>query len=393
VIRRLTGPALPASAIGLAVIALAGCSSISETLAPAKVDYRTAAVKTATLEVPPDLTQLTNDPRYQPPTGAVISANALQSAAPVVANAPVNASTGTVALQRLGDVHIERAGNQRWLVSPLPADQLWPQLRTFWQEQGFTLVNEQAETGVMDTDWLENRAKIPQDIIRRTIGKAFSGLYDAGERDRYHTRIERTASGTEVYISHRSAVEVYTSDRKDQTAWQMGPVDPSLEAEMLGRLMLKLGGGAPTATTAAKGTSPAAPATPLAEAVQPARARLVDDGKGTNLRVDDGFDRSWRRVGSALDRTGFTVEDRDRSQGVYFVRYVDPKLAGKEDPGFFARLFGAKKDEQAAGERLRVQVKGDGTNSSLVSVQDSQGSALNTDSARNIVKLLVNELR
>jgi outer membrane protein assembly factor BamC len=395
VTRRLSGPALPASALGLAGIALAGlagCSSLSDTLSPAKVDYRTAAVKTATLEVPPDLTQLTNDPRYQPPTGSVISANALQSAAPAAATAPVGNTSGTVAPQRMGEVYIERAGNQRWLVSPLPADQLWPVLRAFWLEQGFTLVGEQAETGLMDTDWMENRAKIPQDIIRRTIGKAFSGLYDAGERDRYHTRIERSANGTEVYISHRGAIEVYTDERKDQTAWQLRPSDPSLEAEMLSRLMLKLG-GAPVASTAAAGKSPALAAAPAAEVVRAARARVVEGGNGTSLRVDDSFDRSWRRVGSVLDRTGFTVEDRDRSQGVYYVRYVDPKLAGKEDPSFFARLFGAKKNEAAAGERLRVQILGEGPSSSLVSVLDAEGAAPKSDSARNIVQLLVAELR
>lgn len=395
--RRSNTPALPASALSLAVIALtglAGCSSVSEALAPAKVDYRTAAVKTATLEVPPDLTQLSNDPRYQPPTGAVISANALQSATPAALRTADVASGGQlVAPQRVGEIRIERAGTQRWLVTPLTAEQLWPVLRSFWQEQGFALERDQPELGVIETDWLENRSNIPQDIVRRTVGKVFSGLYDSGLRDRYRTRIERTPAGTEVYISHRGAEEVYTSDRKDQTAWQPRASDPSLEAEMLSRLMLKLGAPEQVANAAKAAPAPAAATAASTAPTNPARARMADGTPGAALRMDEGFERSWRRVGSALDRTGFTVEDRDRSQGVYYVRYVDPKLAGKEDPGFFARLFGAKKTELAAGERLRIQVQGENANSTLVSVQDSAGTPQKTDSARNIVQLLVNELR
>jgi len=385
-------PALSASALLVSLAGLSGCSSVSDALTPAKVDYRTGSAKTATLEVPPDLTQLSSDPRYQAPTGNAVSANAMQSAGPLARNDA--GAAPTVAPQQLGKLHIERAGTQRWLVVPMSPEELWPVLRTFWQEQGFTLERDQPELGVMETDWMENRAKIPQDIVRRTIGRVFSGLYDSGLRDRYRTRIERTPSGTEVYVTHRGAEEVYTSDRKDQTVWQVRPADPNLEAEVLSRLMLKL--GAPEqAANEAKAAAAANPAATTAAAGEtlPARARVVTDAPGAALRVDDGFERSWRRVGSALDRSGFTVEDRDRAQGVYYVRYVDPKLAGKEDPGFFARLFGAKRAEGTAGERLRIQVQGENPNSSLVSVQDAQGAPQKSDSARNIVQLLVTELR
>jgi outer membrane protein assembly factor BamC len=388
--RRPFTPALSASALLVTLVGMTGCSSVSDALTPPKVDYRTGAAKTATLEVPPDLTQLANDPRYQAPSGAVVSANAIQSATP---NANPAASAGpAIAPQQVGNLRIERAGTQRWLVTPLSAEQLWSVLHSFWQEQGFTLERDQPELGVMETDWMENRAKIPQDIVRRTIGKVFSGLYDSGLRDRYRTRVERTPNGTEVYISHRGAEEVYTSDRKDQTVWQVRPADPNLEAEMLARLMLKLGAPEQAAAEAKANAEKPAGAPNTGETL-PVRARIVNDAPGAALRMDDGFERSWRRVGSALDRTGFTVEDRDRSQGVYYVRYVDPKLAGKEDPGFFARLFGAKKAEGTAGERLRIQVQGENPNSTLVSVQNTQGAPEKSDSARNIVRLLVNELR
>jgi outer membrane protein assembly factor BamC len=100
---------------------------------------------------------------------------------------------------------------------------------------------------------------------------------------------------------------------------------------MLRRLMIRLGSEEKRATAAVQ----AAQEKPLERAKPDA---WYADGAGT-LEVDESFDRAWRRVGLALDRVGFTVEDRDRSRGLYFVRYVDPETDGeKKEDGFFARL-------------------------------------------------------
>lgn len=364
-----------AATLGLA-LALSGCSSIESFLAGDKVDYRSQAGKTAPLEVPPDLTQLARDSRYQPQSGTV-SASAMQRGA-----GPTPAPTqATVAPAVLGDVRIERQGQQRWLVTSVPADRLWPVLRSFWQERGFNLSLDNAEVGVMETEWAENRAKLPQDFIRSAIGKIFDTLYSTGERDRFRTRVERTANGgTEVYISHRGMIEVYTSERKDSTSWQPRPNDPQLEAEFLSRLMVRLGAKEETARASVAQTPEQAP-----------KARLLSGQPGAALEVDDGFDRAWRRVGVALDRSGFTVEDRDRSSGLYFVRYVDPKLADKEEPGFFSKLFGGDKDK-ATPQRYRVVVKASGARST-VSVQNSQGTPDNSDIGKAITARLLDELK
>lgn len=401
--RRSLGPNFPLSAkphsshlIWVAVLAgLAGCSSVSDTLAPGKVDYRAGSVKTAALDVPPDLTQLSSDPRYQPPSGAPVSANAVQAAGSAVNRGGIAAATNQIAPLQQGSVRIERADNTRWLVTTLTPEQLWPKLRDFWQANGFTLVDDKPDLGVMETDWKENRAKLPQDIIRRTIGQVLDGLYDSGERDRYRTRVERGANGTEIYISHRGAEEVYTERNTSnvQTAWQMRPSDPGLEAEMLGRLMARL----TTSETATKAEANNATAQAVkdvnAAPTSAPKARVIEGGTASSLQMDDGFERAWRRVGNALDRTGFTVEDRDRSQGMFYVRYVDPKLAGKKDPGFFDRLFGAKKEE-LAGERYRIVVRGapQGSSSTVI-VQDAQGKPLKDGNSDNIIKLLLTELR
>ncbi|WP_396268768.1 outer membrane protein assembly factor BamC [Ideonella sp.] len=355
-------------------LALGGCSALSDLTSGDRIDYRSGAAKTNPLEVPPDLTPLAKDSRYLPQAGA-ISANALQQGA-----GKPSSPGQSVALNQSGDVRIERSGNQRWLVSNRTPEQLWPLVKQFWLDRGFTLGTETPEAGVMETDWAENRAKLPNDLIRNTLGRLIDSLYSTGERDKFRVRLERTKSGTEIYLSHKGLEEVLTGDRvrDGSTAWAQRAPDANLEAEMLTRLMISLGVREEAARTAVAATAPTA-----------AKARVLA-GDAAALQVDDTIERAWRRVGLALDRGGFTVEDRDRAQGTYFVRFVDAKEVAKDD-GFFARLFSSK-DAVNPLSRYRIVVTADGSNT-RVSVQNSQGQPDNSANAQKIVALLVEELK
>ena len=353
--------------VAAAALIASGCSMLQED----KIDYKSAQ-RGSTLDVPPDLTQLSRDSRYNVP-GTTVTASGYQAAQ------PAQATAATTATATVGDVRIERAGNQRWLVVNRPADKLWSPVRDFWQENGFLLDIDQETLGIMETDWAENRAKLPQDFIRSTIGKVFENLYSTGERDRFRTRLERTANGgTEVYISHRGMVEVYSSTNKDQTVWQPRPADVELETEFLRRLMVKLG----VTEAQAQAVTATAP-------VQ-AAAKVVTVNNAPVVQFEDNFDRAWRRVGLSLDRTGFTVEDRDRSKGIYFVRYVEP-VTNATEPGFFSKLFGGSKKE-AATERYQVVVRSAGT-ATTVSVLGAQGQADASANARRITQLLADDLK
>ena len=352
-------------------MALAACSILETD----KVDYK-SATKAPSLAVPPDLTQLSRDNRYAIPGGAV-TASAYQLG--------LGTPTLPVALNSLSDVRVERSGNQRWLVVKRPAEQLWEPVRDFWQESGFLLAQDQSNLGIMETDWAENRAKLPQDFIRNSIGKLFDSLYSTSERDKFRTRLERTAAGeTEIYISHRGMVEVYTSGtanptgRESSTIWQPRPADPELETEFLRRLMVRLGVSreqvnAVKAASADKATS---------------RASTVN-GLPVVL-IDEGFDRAWRRVGLSLDRTGFTVEDRDRAQGTYFVRYVEPS-ADKSEPGLLSKLFGSGTKTNAP-MKYRVVVRSQ-NEATVVSVLNAAGVPDASVTAQRIVNVIVEDLK
>ena len=378
---------------------LAACSTLDNTFSSEKVDYRSGARQTTGLDIPPDLKQLARDNRAQP-QGESVSAATFQQKGKVQSAAAASPVSNMVALNAVADMRIERNGSQRWLVSSLTPEQMWPLVRDFWQERGFEVLKDSADVGVMETNWNENRAKLPQDIIRSTIGKVFDGFYSTGEKDMFRTRLERNAagSGTEVYISHRGMQEVYTGAQKDSTAWQPRPIDPQLEAEMLSRLMLKLGASdeqAKAALAAAKSqalpmaSAGTATATATSGVVTAAAARSLADVPGA-LQVNEGFERAWRRVGQSLDRHGFTIEDRDRKQGLFFLRYADPTQAGKEEPNFFQRLF--SKDAAQVATRYRVSVKAEGERSTVM-ILDDKGQQQTNENAKRILNLLMDDLR
>lgn len=348
-------------------LGLSACSVLEED----KIDYKSVG-KGASLEVPPDLVQLSRDNRYQIPGGA----NTASSFEAGTANKP---STPTAA-QTIGDVQIERAGSQRWLVVGRTPEQVFPVLRDFWAENGFLLTTDEPTIGILETDWAENRAKLPQDFIRNTLGKLIDSLYSTGERDKFRTRVERSPTGgTEIYISHRGMVEKLQTNAgsSGSTIWTVRPADPELEAEFLRRLMVKLG----ATQEQSKKQIAVAPAK-LSSQVGTQNGQPV-------VRIDEGFDRAWRRVGLALDRTGFTVEDRDRTQGVYFVRYVAPS-ADKKEAGFLAKLFSSEADKPVLKYRITVKSTGDTT---IVSVLNATGGPAAAADAQNIVKVLAEDLK
>ena len=361
---------------------LTGCSVLEES----KINYKSAS-QAPTLEVPPDLTQLRRDSRYQ----VAGSNSALAVAATPGSVARPSNDAGTAANQA-GEARIVRNGSQRYLTIQRSADSVWEPLREFWKDNGFVLTIDQPELGIMETDWAENRAKLPQDFIRKSVGKIFDSLYSTGERDRFRTRLERTATGLEITITHRGLAEIYTSPLKDSTVWSPRASDAELEIEFLRRLMMRLGGQGLSANTTPTGTS----ITASAASATNSRLELAADVKVIKqnnlpaIEIKDDFDRAWRRVGVAIDRTGFTVEDRDRAQGVFFVRYAPPGTIGKE-PGFFAKLFTSDKViPTLAKYRIAVTSKGD---VSTVLVQGADGIPETSANAEKIIKLLADEIK
>ncbi|RKP50370.1 outer membrane protein assembly factor BamC [Pararobbsia silviterrae] len=372
----------------------AGCSAPD----PHAIEYKSSEKpKTPNLAAPPDLTAQVADQRLAAPTSGEAS---LSSLTQTEKTAPK--TTDTV-LPSLPGVHLQRDGNERWLVvDGQDAKQLWPQLRKFWQQQGFLLAVESRKSGVMETDWNEKRPSIDAGFVRNFIGKSLDSAYTAASRYKYRTRLEAGPDGsTYVFISERGLTEQMTGQNNENREWAAAPNDPTLEVEYLRRLMTELSynktSGQPIAddADAASGVAASGAASASAPAAASAahntnEADAGADTKLTEINMASSYDRAWLAVGVALDRASFTVDDKDRTKGLYFIRYVDPNDHTSDEQGFWSQLFHGHKDKEAKQYRLNVRALTEST--TRVAIVDESGKVVTTPQAQHIVGLLSTEM-
>lgn len=362
-------------ALALAVF-LTGCGGDSK-----RADYKTAGQRTQALDVPPELTAPVGDERY---TVADVGTRGATYSGYAGGKTGKGEKADSL-LPNPDKLRIERGGAQRWLVAQATPEQLWPLLRKFLAERGLVVKLDLPAAGVLETDWAEKHEQISQGAIRDALSRALDMFYSSGERHRYRVRLEpgEQAGTTEIFVSHRAYEEVYTAEGKADTRWQPRASDPELEIEMLRRLMAFFGVEEDKAKVA-----PVQVATEM--------ARVVKTDGGPLLEMDERFDRAWRRVGLVLDRTGFTVEDRDRTQGSYFVRFNDPKMnADKESKGFWSSLFGSDKTDPAdLIDQFRIVLKPEGLVKTRVQVMAKDGTALAGSKAEaRLLEVLRKELK
>jgi outer membrane protein assembly factor BamC len=364
------------------LLGLAGCSALDSK----KIDYK-GSTKTKPLEVPPDLASPSANPGFKVPEGSGTAATATASQLQQQATKPVGSEASTV-LPTSAKARFERGGSQRWLVVSDTPERLWPVVKDFWQESGFLIETEKPSQGIMETDWSENRAKIPMGGLGGLINRAFEFATSSPERDKFRTRLERGVEPgtTEIYISHKGVTQVIQQDRTTTSSpvWTQRPSSPELEAEFLTWLAVRLGVPSEAQAKAMLTTVDKAPP----------QAVVVVSGTSTILTVNDGFDRAWRRVGLALDRIGFMVEDRNRADGTYFVRYQDPDAAAAKK-SFLSKLAFWNSDDATKGpERYRVQVVGLGAaGPTEVRVLNKDGAPDNSSTAKRILNLLAEQLQ
>lgn len=363
------------AALALSLLALAGCSTIGELTGQTEsVEYK-STVSGDPLSIPPDLTKANQNPRYQAPEGTAKFSDYAAGQ-----QAQRSADPADRILPSQSGIQVMRDGTLRWLVVDQPAEKIYPRVIEFWGEQGFTIQSQDPLAGLIQTDWAENRAKIPEGWLRSALGKVMDQVFDSGERDRFTTRMERVNGKTEIYISHQHMEETPTSDGTG-FKWIYGKEDPGVNAAMLARLMVALG----TDIQQAQAQVAHAEAGPTGVAASP----QLSDGQAS-VTLNEPFDRAWRRVGVALDSARFTVEDRNRANGDYFIRYLDTDTGEKiEQQTIFGRMFGSRNPAEPL--KLRVHVADQG-GSSVVTVQDEQGAPLADDTARRVISVMSGHL-
>ncbi|SAL41225.1 lipoprotein [Caballeronia turbans] len=354
-----------------ALFSLAGCDTLNDWLAPDRVNYK-AAETAPSLTVPSDLTTADISQRYAAPP----KINSLGGAAERSVTPGGNPTLGVPNAQDPFGMHIESDGDRRWLVvdgrSP---DQIWGPLKEFWEENGFTLKTDAPQTGIMATDWAENRANIPNDWFRNSVGKLLDFAYSSGTRDMFRTQVDRASDGsTDISITHSAMEEVLTGQDKTSSRWEARPRNPALEAAVLTKLMQKFG------LTEAQSQKLMAQARPSG-----AKVAVDQSAGGSTLDLAEPFDRAWLRVGLALDRTNFTVDNRDRDKGIYYVHFSDSMAELKKD-GLFGKFFSGNTPKPTRQFLVNVRPKAESV--TQVGVVDANGQPDTSSDAQRIVSLL-----
>ncbi len=361
---------------------LSGCTT-------SKTEFVSDASRQSTrgksLEVPPDLVSPARDTRLQMPADPrAATASTYNNTAQAEAQAGI-----TVSPDQMGKARIVRAGSERWLVLPGTPQVVWPQIRKFWEGLGFTLEMDSPQLYVMETDWAEKRGWNSASLIDNFA--LVRSLISNDEKDKFRTRLETSNEPgmVEIYISQRALEEAPMQNLDDNkldtrvdNGWQTKPADPSVELEMLRRMMVAFG-----ATEEQAKIAVAAPA-----AADKAHLTNAADGR-LALNVDGDLERTWRQVGLALDRVGMVVEDRDRAKGYYFVRYiVDEDLGKKKDSNWFSWMAFWRSKDKPDTDRFRIAVQGDGQKT-VVRVQNNIGEPASPVSTKHILTLLYNQLK
>jgi len=362
--------------LSLSLLVLSGCSSVDQILGKEEsIDYK-STVAGDPLSSPPDLPQDSRDAHYRPPEGVTSYSQYAQGRSAQQATGGADQ-----VLPQAAGIQVMRDGDLRWLVIDRPVDQIFPRIVDFWGEQGFTIQSQDPRAGLIQTDWAENRAKIPESWIRSALGSIIDQVFDSGERDRFRTRIERVGNKTEVYVSHQHMEETPTADGS-AFKWVYAKEDPGLNAAMLARMMVFLGSDIDSAREQVANASK----DPSAAQVQ-----TLDAAGQAELLLNESFDRAWRRVGVAIDSAGFSVEDRDRSAGEFFIRYLDSDTGEKiEQQNIIGRIFGSRNTAEAVP--LRIKLTGQG-NATRVTVLDQNGQEQTTPTAKRIINVLSSNMR
>ena len=373
--------------VAASAVLTGGCTGIGEVVGSDEQPTYKSSRSAPPLEIPPDLSSAAvRDTLPIPGVGATYSQYASGAPRP-------GTETARAVLLEAADARIERSGDQRWLAVAMKPEEVWPELRDFWTDQGFVLETENPDIGLMETEWAERRTPLPGTAAKKLFQRIYDAFYGIAFRDRYRTRIERGADSgtTDIHISHRGAEQVVLGDEGPQArqdgplewVWQPRPSDPGLEALMLSRLLVFLGVDEERAESIVAAGAPAAP-----------RARLMrEDGGATAIVLDEGFSSAWRRAGLALDRAGFAVEDRDRSRGLFFVRHAGLEDDAKSESWLSRLRFWKSEDESEDGGTYLVRVVGDTAEVTRIMVLDEGGATDASPTASSILTVLHEQLR
>lgn len=354
----------------LCLLTLTACSTTNE---DTQLNYRTSEI-TPTLEIPPDLTQITSEQNLEIPGSKV---GKPENSGRYVETGNLNIEART--LPRIKGISIQGQGDLHWLEVPQKAEALYPLIRNFWAEQGFRLSKDEPAVGVMETEWLS---------VRSGSGSFLSSILEsmkaADTKDQYKTRLERSSDDTSslVFLAHRGQELIIedTTQKKiihteRSSGWQMMPADPAKEYEMLQRLMIFLGMQDEQVKQELEKIGLFA-----------ARARVEFDeaDEATYLLVTQGIGQTWNRLLLQLDRLSIEIQDREKADNRARVKVASAAL----------QVMKQADNEEGFRDNIYLSLEsGTGADQTRIDVLDEGLTQLKSEQARQILQQLQQQLK
>jgi len=325
------------------------CSTTDEIYDDLTAPDYVSSSRSRNLEIPPDLSEIESNDSYSVPGEVKSYQDYIEREKSL--NSELNNVNIKKVIENPDGIKIVKSGTLRWMTVDKKPEILWPHIKDFWEEMGFRITVANKRTGIIETQWTDtNDIKLESNsgAISR-FDKWLDSLSGFADKRKFRTRIELTEDGkTEIYISQRSVdaaldqhskiletrnseynvstiykIQEYIPDGEDGEKIEISESrkldDYEIDSELLTRLMIKLG--------AADFDAREKVANPLILV----KAKLINDKSDTYLKMLDPYDRSWRRLGLALDIIGFVTEDKNRSEGIFYVRFSQIDLPSKKD--------------------------------------------------------------
>ncbi|MFM2345077.1 MAG: hypothetical protein RLZZ210_1690 [Pseudomonadota bacterium] len=356
------------------ILFIGGCTSVNNLTEGDKINYKHGLSTTSPLEIPPQINKQEINASYVAPDSQTFVKFIEQR------------NNQNKVLSSVPDARIERDGQRRWLVVNKPANEIWPKLEKFWSDLGFKLEYNSPETGIMETNWLENKANAPNDAFRQLLSKIIEFAFSSEKKDKFRTRIENNNGVTEIYVTHQGVEEQFSDKSKDSTKFYKREAEPEIEAEILRKMMLSLGLNEQQANYLSQ------------EFKKDDNKSTKTDKSATAIKTDaleklvfdNPTDIVWRAVGISLDRASFTMESKSLASLEYKVRYLDPEQFNKQ-PGFWARMTKGQKIEEFRKSKIytvKIQTE---QNKSVVTVLDTNGQN-NSEASKKILSVIQENL-
>tara|TARA_R110002050_G_scaffold1244_5_gene8756 strand:+ start:43843 stop:44871 length:1029 start_codon:yes stop_codon:yes gene_type:complete len=332
--------------ISLAVLlatTVSGCgafSSLDEVIPDNSKKYRKADTMPP-LDVPPDLSTT----RINDDIAGKQNNTATYSEFEEAANNPL-ASKYNIAPDTKPSLSGE--GSKRHLIVPGEREAIWAQILDFWAQNNIDITRKDIRIGLMDTE-------------------------QTADDYAYRVRMERgdTSKTASIYVSAASGDN--NSQKDEAMLRQLADFLGVLYQEERAKIEAVKQSQPETATV---------------------KTQLIDEaGAQKALLVGQDFSDVWNRVGRVLDSKGFAVEDRDRSRGTYFVRYLDPLIEAQEkESGILSSLAFWKDDvEKSPEEFYYIKLISDADKTKIV-ILDAEEKRTSSETAKRLLTLMQEQL-